>query len=227
MLIRQSARGEKDIREVQFIPHVSKNADGSCVIKMGKTQILCTAILEQESRGIIAEYGILPGSTVPRTNRGSSAWNMQEIQASITQVLNLVIDLTIFPNWGMRVDCDVLQAEGGLRSAAISGSYVAAALALKKVSSLEYFPKGMISKQIASLSCGIVKGELILDLDQEEAYQADVVSDYIFDGDGGTLGVYLKSQKKAISLEMMNQMAKYALQGCHFILEAQKNVLSK
>lgn len=228
MLIRHAARQKYDLRDISFIPHVSRTADGSCVIKMGHTHVLCTALFEKDCSGNLAvEYGILPGATHPRSprERGEIRYETQEIQEAIKQSLSVVVDLEALSGIGLKVDCDVLQAEGSLRAAAISGGFVATALALKKLMPFNLFSRPPLIGQVASLSCGFVKGELILDLDSEEAGQADVIGDFVFNDDGQIINIFLKSQRFPATMAQVNKMAEVVLQEGRSILAAQKAVL--
>ena len=226
MLIRQAARREQDLREIIFIPHVSRAADGSCVVKMGNTHVLCTASLDKNMQGILVEYGVLPGATQPRSGRerDSICFETQEIQETVKQSLLMVLDREIFSNVGLTVDCDVLQAEGSLRAASVSGAYIAVALALKKLTPF-MFPRYPLMGQIAGLSCGLVKGEFILDLDHEEAFQADVIGDFVFNNEGQVVNLFFRSQRFAITMAQIGKMTELALQGSRGIFEAQQAVL--
>jgi ribonuclease PH len=226
MLIRQSVRREYDLREISFVPYVSWYTDGSCVAKIGKTHVLCTAIFEKGLNGLSVEFGVLPSATQPRTGRHELLLHHQEIQDSIKQSLSLVLDLDMFNNIGLRIDCDVLQADGGLRSAAISGAYVATALALKKLIPLGLFDRSPLIGQVASLSCGIVKGTFILDLDREETEQADVIGDFTFNDDGQLVGIYVKSQRFAVPMVQVNKMADSAFVGMRHIFDNQKRAIN-
>lgn len=225
MLIRQAARREYEMRDINFIPHVSRVSDGSCVAKVGHTQVMCMAAFDKNIKGIVVEAGILPGATIPRQIRGVPSFQVLEIQAAVLENLKLAIDLDALTNIGLRIDCDVIQSEGSLQSAAISGAYVAAVLAFKKFIPFNVFPKAPLISQIAAISCGIVKGEIILDLDHEEALQADLVCDFVFNDDGQILNICLQGQRTGTTMNLIDKMAETSLYGARSILDAQRKAL--
>lgn len=224
MLIRQAARKESDIRNVSFVPHTSVFADGSCVAKMGNTQIFCTASLDDEIRGFHVEYSVLPSALHPRSARSPETLETLIIQDTIRRSLESITDIDALSDRGVRVDCHVLQAEGSLRPAAISGAYVAVALAFRKVA--HSMLNAFLKKQIAAISCGIIKGELILDLDQDEACQAEVMGDFVFDYEGNILGLYFKSHGITFPIERIVHISEMALRGARVIFSAQNQALS-
>lgn len=227
MLIRQFARHEHAIREVSFIPDVTRSADGSCVIKAGNTHILCTACFDINTTGLHVGFGRLPGSEQPRISREKSqaSFETREIENTIHQSLSVALDKDVLRKVGLFLDCDVLQSEGGVKTACVSGGFVAVALALKKWAGSALFPKHNVISPVAGISCGFVKGKLVLDLDHQEAAQADVVGDFVFSFDEQLVDMHIRAQRYSMPFEPMKEMVAMALQGVRPILEAQSRCL--
>ncbi|HEB78891.1 MAG TPA: ribonuclease PH, partial [Rhodospirillales bacterium] len=186
--MRPSGRAEDQLRGITLETDYSKHAEGSCMARFGDTHVLCTASVEQRvppwmrnsGRGwVTAEYGMLPRSTGSRIDReaarGKQSGRTQEIQRLIGRSLRAVCDLTAMKDMQIKVDCDVIQADGGTRTAAITGAYVALHQAFDKVIKLGVLKTTPLIGQVAAVSCGIYKGAAVLDLDYEEdsAAQAD------------------------------------------------------
>ncbi len=228
MLIRQGARNGHDLREISFIPHVSRAVDGSCVMKIGRTHVFCTALFEKNlQEKMSVEIGALPGSAFPRRARERETLSLEtlDLQESLARSLMLVLDFEAFSDLGIRVDCDVLQDDGSIRSACISGASVALALAIQKVAHLNVFSHPPLLSQIAGISCGIVKGELIVDLDQEESCQADIIGEFVFNVEKKMLDLRMTGRRCPISMAQCNAIADIASKRVHSILEAQKTIL--
>ncbi len=229
MLIRQAARQRHDLRNVSFIPHVSRAADGSCVVKMGHTHVLCTAVFQQGSTiPLSVGYGILPGAIRPRRHqeRNTVDQDILDTEECIHRVLSMVIDKQGLDNIGLLVDCDVLQADGALKAAAISGAFVAASLAFRKISPLNLFHRPPLIGLVTGLSCGIIKGEIIVDLDAEETEQADVVGDIIFNDDQQILDMHIAGRHFSATPPQIQKMMDIVLQEGRPLLEAQREVLT-
>ena len=188
---RPSGRAADQMRAVSLEPSFSRHAEGSCLVRFGDTHVLCAATVEERVPGwlrnsgrgwVTAEYGMLPRSTHTRTDReaarGKQSGRTQEIQRLIGRSLRAVTNMEGFGERQIRVDCDVLQADGGTRTAAITGSWVALHIALK----------GLVDKggQVAAISCGIYQGQPVLDLDYDEDSKAETDSNFVIT-DGGTL----------------------------------------
>src|SRR5579863_3051734 len=176
--MRPSNRTPDQLRDVSLTPGTAKYAEGSCLAKFGDTHVLCTASVDEKvppflrnsGKGwVTAEYGMLPRSTHTRTDReaakGKQSGRTQEIQRLIGRSLRAVTDLTAMGERQIKVDCDVLQADGGTRTAAITGSYVALYLALAKLVKDGVLPKIPLTGQVAAISCGLYQGHAVLDLD--------------------------------------------------------------
>jgi ribonuclease PH len=179
--MRPSARKPDQLREIELIPNFSPYAEGSCLVKFGNTHVLCTATVEEklppfmrdQGKGwITAEYGMLPRSTHTRmdreASRGKQSGRTQEIQRLIGRSLRAITDLKAMGERQIKIDCDVLQADGGTRTAAITGSYVALYLALKGLMDKKLIKEMPLTDHVAAISCGVYKGQVVLDLDYLE-----------------------------------------------------------
>jgi ribonuclease PH len=199
--VRADGRGPRDLRPISFQLGVQKWAEGSCLVKFGDTQVLCAATIADRVpphlRGkgtgwVTAEYSMLPRATAERSDRESAKGRIggrtHEIQRLIGRSLRGVVDLSRLGERTVTVDCDVLQADGGTRTASITGGYVALAVALKSVGAL-----GALSGSIAAISCGMVDGTPVLDLDYSEDSRAEVDMNVV----GTDAGTYVELQGTA------------------------------
>ena len=200
--MRPSGRRPDELRDISLQPNYSKHAEGSCLVRFGDTHVLCTASVESRvppflrnsGRGwVTAEYGMLPRATGSRSGReaarGKQGGRTHEIQRLIGRSLRAVTDLASFGERQITLDCDVLQADGGTRTAAITGAYVAlhqAFYGLVKAGEIERVP---LNDQIAAVSCGIYQGEAVLDLDYDEDSAADTDANFVLTGAGGIVEV--------------------------------------
>ena len=200
--MRASGRAPAAMRPVSLEPGVAKYAEGSCLAKFGDTHVLCAATVEERvppflrntGRGwVTAEYGMLPRSTHTRTDReaarGRQSGRTQEIQRLIGRSLRAITDLAALGERQIRLDCDVLQADGGTRTAAITGSYVALYQALAKLVAAGLLPQVPLSDSVAAVSCGIVAGAPVLDLDYGEDSQAGTDANFVLTGKGGIVEI--------------------------------------
>ncbi|MDF1733324.1 MULTISPECIES: ribonuclease PH [unclassified Minwuia] len=196
---RPSGRAADQMRAVSLEPGFSRHAEGSCLVRFGDTHVLCAATVEERVPGwlrnsgrgwVTAEYGMLPRSTHTRTDReaarGKQSGRTQEIQRLIGRSLRAVTNLEGFGERQIRVDCDVLQADGGTRTAAITGSWVALHIALKGLVDKGAIKSIPLIGQVAAISCGIYQGQPVLDLDYDEDSKAETDSNFVIT-DGGTL----------------------------------------
>src|SRR5512142_2240423 len=190
--MRPSGRTPEAMRAVILEPGAAKYAEGSCLARFGDTHVLCTATVEEKvppflrntgSGWITAEYGMLPRSTHTRTereaSRGRQTGRTQEIQRLIGRSLRAVTNLKALGERQIRIDCDVLQADGGTRTAAITGSYVALSLALKDMVAKATLPASPLLDAVAAVSCGIASGAPVLDLDYAEDSGADADANFV------------------------------------------------
>jgi ribonuclease PH len=200
--MRPSGRAAGAMRPVSLEAGVAKYAEGSCLVKFGDTHVLCTASLEERvppflrntGRGwVTAEYGMLPRSTHTRTEReaarGRQSGRTQEIQRLIGRSLRAVTDLAGLGERQIRIDCDVLQADGGTRTAAVTGSYVALHLALRRLVEQGALAALPLSDSLAAVSCGIIDGEPMLDLDYAEDSKAMTDANFVLTGRGGIVEI--------------------------------------
>ena len=200
--MRPSGRSPDELRQVELEPGVNKHAEGSCLVRFGDTQVLCTASLEDrvppflrnKGRGwVTGEYGMLPRSTGSRTAReaarGRQGGRTQEIQRLIGRSLRAVTDLEALGERQITLDCDVIQADGGTRTAAITGAYVALHVALDGLVARGVIGSLPLTDQVAAVSCGIVGGEAVLDLDYAEDSTADADANFVLTAAGGIVEV--------------------------------------
>ena len=200
--MRPSGRPPEALRPVSLEPGVAKYAEGSCLARFGDTHVLCTATVEERvppwmrnsGKGwITAEYGMLPRSTHTRTDReaarGRQSGRTQEIQRLIGRSLRAVSDLAALGERQIRIDCDVIQADGGTRTAAITGSYVALYQALAKLVAAGSLPAVPLADSVAAISCGIFAGSPVLDLDYAEDSQAETDANFVLTGTGGIVEI--------------------------------------
>jgi ribonuclease PH len=200
--MRPSGRAPDVLRSVSLEPGFAKYAEGSCLARFGDTHVLCTASVEERvppflrntGRGwVTAEYGMLPRSTHTRTDReaarGRQSGRTQEIQRLIGRSLRAVTDLAALGERQIRIDCDVLQADGGTRTAAITGSYVALHQAVTKFVSAGLVAAMPLRDSVAAISCGIVEGTPVLDLDYAEDSTAETDANFVLTGTGGIVEI--------------------------------------
>ena len=200
--MRPSRRQPDELRAVSLERGVVKYAEGSCFVKFGDTQVLVTATLEDrlppwlkgQARGwITAEYGMLPRATLERTRReataGKQGGRTVEIQRLIGRSLRAVVDLPKLGERQITIDCDVLQADGGTRTAAITGAWVALADCLKWMTQRSIVRDNPMKDHVAAVSCGVVKGEAVLDLDYAEDSTAETDANFVMTGSGGLVEV--------------------------------------
>jgi ribonuclease PH len=200
--MRPSGRTSDALRPVSLEPGFAKYAEGSCLARFGDTHVLCTATVEDRvppflrntGKGwVTAEYGMLPRATHTRTDReaarGRQSGRTQEIQRLIGRSLRAVTDLAALGERQIRIDCDVLQADGGTRTAAITGSYVALYQALAKFVTARLLERVPLNDSVAAISCGVVDGAAVLDLDYAEDSQAMTDANFVLTGNGGIVEI--------------------------------------
>ncbi|MCC6788018.1 MAG: ribonuclease PH, partial [Hyphomonadaceae bacterium] len=195
--MRPSGRAPDQLRDVTLEIGVSRYAEGSCLARFGQTHVLCTASVEQgvpgwlkgQGRGwVTGEYGMLPRATHTRGRReaaqGKQSGRTQEIQRLIGRSLRSVVDLKLLGDRTITLDCDVIQADGGTRTAAITGAWVAMARACKYLVDEKVIKESPVTGQVAAISCGVFSGVPVLDLDYAEDSSAEVDANFILSGDG-------------------------------------------
>ena len=224
--MRPSGRAPDAMRPVSLEPGVAKYAEGSCLAKFGDTHVLCTASVEERvppflrntGKGwVTAEYGMLPRSTHTRTDReaarGRQSGRTQEIQRLIGRSLRAVTDLAKLGERQVRIDCDVLQADGGTRTAAITGSYVALRQAFQRLVSAGQLVALPLAGSVAAVSCGVVAGQAVLDLDYAEDSQAMTDANFVLTGTGGIVEIQATAEGAPFDEAEFAQMLRLARDG--------------
>jgi len=237
--MRPSTRAPDQMREVSLTPAFSRHAEGSCLVKFGDTHVLVTASLEEKAppflkgsgKGwVTAEYGMLPRSTHDRMRReaaaGKQSGRTQEIQRLVGRSLRAVCDLQALGERQITIDCDVLQADGGTRTAAITGGYVALSqcLAFMRKTGLVTVP--VLKDSVAAVSCGIVKGEAVLDLDYDEDSTAETDANFVLTGSGGLVEIQGTAEGAPFSEDQLVALLKLARKGITELVELQKKALA-
>lgn len=237
--MRISERRPDELRPVSLETHVNAYAEGSCLIKCGNTHVLCTASLEEKvpnwvkgtgSGWVTAEYGMLPRSTSVRMDREAKkgqTGRTHEIQRLIGRSLRAVVDLKAMGEVAVKVDCDVLQADGGTRTASVTGGFVALYLALKKLADEKIIKKFPITDTVAAISCGICNGEPVLDLDYEEDSTAGTDSNFVITGSGGLVEIQGTAEHAPFSPQEFLKLLALAQKGTCELALLQKQVLEK
>ena len=237
--MRPSGRAADCLRSISLEPDCNRYAEGSCFVRFGDTHVLCTASVEERvprwmrdsGRGwITAEYGMLPRSTSTRTDReasrGRQTGRTQEIQRLIGRSLRAVTDLRAMSEMQVRVDCDVLQADGGTRTAAITGAYVALHLAFKKLVGLGILSAVPLTDQVAAVSCGLYKGAPLLDLDYEEDSAAQVDVNFVLTGKGAIVEVQATAEDEPFSEAQLIELLALAHKGVGELTLLQRKALA-
>lgn len=237
-IMRPSGRQHNEKRAVSVDIGTSKYAEGSSLIRFGDTHVLCTASVEERVppflRGqgigwVTAEYGMLPRSTHTRTDReaarGKQSGRTLEIQRLIGRSLRAVTDTKALGERQVRIDCDVIQADGGTRTAAITGGYIALYLALKNLVSKQVLPRVPLSDQVAAISCGIYKGYPVLDLDYSEDSSAEADCNFVLTGTGGIIEIQATAEKEPFSPSIFDELTNLAKCGVAELVRLQKTVL--
>ena len=235
---RPSGRAPHQLREVRLEAGFAKYAEGSCLARFGDTHVLCAATVEAKvppflrntGRGwITAEYGMLPRATHERTEReaarGRQTGRTQEIQRLIGRSLRAVADLAALGERQIRVDCDVLQADGGTRTAAITGSYVALHLALQKLVAAGALPSLPLADAVAAISCGIHQGEAVLDLAYAEDSGAEADANFVLTGSGGIVEVQATAEQAPFAEQRFSEMLTLARLGIGQLVLMQRRAL--
>ena len=235
---RPSGRTNDEMRAVTLEPDVALHAEGSCMARFGNTHVLCTASIEERvpswlrdsgAGWVTAEYGMLPRSTHTRTGReaarGKQSGRTQEIQRLIGRSLRAVTDLKAIGEMQVRIDCDVTQADGGTRTASITGAYVALHRAFEHCQRLGVLKTIPLIGEVAAISCGLYKGEAVLDLDYAEDSNADADANFVLTGAGGIVEVQGTAEKDPFSEDQFMKLMQLAKKGCTELILAQRRAL--
>ncbi|MGY9044612.1 MAG: ribonuclease PH [Candidatus Pelagibacterales bacterium] len=233
-------RKNLELRKIEITTDFIKNADASCLIKSGDTHVVCTASIEEKvprwlkgsGKGwVTAEYGMLPRSTHERMRRESSVGKVggrtSEIQRLIGRSLRASMNLKLLGEYLITIDCDVLQADGGTRTASITGGFVALKKCIDLMIKRKQINHNPIKSYVAAISCGIVKGELLMDLDYEEDSQADVDSNYVMNDKGDIIELQLTGEQTTCSEEEFMKMLRHSKSSIAEIITLQKKALSE
>ncbi len=237
---RHSQRANNQLRNVEIIRHYTKHAEGSVLIKFGDTHVLCTASVEEKVPGFLkgknqgwvtAEYGMLPRSTGSRMDReaarGKQSGRTQEIQRLIGRSLRAIIDLEKLGERSIHIDCDVIQADGGTRTASITGAYVALHDAVSTLLKSGKITENPLKQAVAAISVGVYKGAPVLDLDYIEDSDCDTDMNVVMTADGGFVEIQGTAEGEPFNRDAMNAMLDLAASGITDLLKKQTAALSK
>ena len=232
--MREGGRGPSDLRTVKYETGYLEWAEGSCLLEMGKTRVLCAAsyepsvprFLQGTGRGwVTAEYGMLPRATSERTQReaskGRPSGRTQEIQRLIGRSLRAVTDLGALKEGTIWIDCDVIQADGGTRTAAITGGYIALAVAVRRLKEQGLIAGGVLRDSVAAISAGIVDGQPLLDLDYAEDSRAEVDFNVVMTGSGKLVEVQGTAEGEPFTREHLDAMVSLATTGIERLTRVQ------
>lgn len=236
--MRPSKRKNDELRKISIETSPLIHADGSCLIKCGNTEVVCSASLElrvpqflrgQNQGWITAEYGMLPRSTSQRITRestqGKATGRTLEIQRLIGRSMRACVNLKALGERQIIIDCDVINADGGTRTSAITGSYVALYLAIQSFINKKILKTNPLITQVAAISCGIYQGQPMVDLDYLEDSEADVDSNFVFASDGSIIEIQGTAEKKPFSEEQLLAMLQLAKQAASELFLIQNKVL--
>ncbi|NOR80971.1 MAG: ribonuclease PH [Methyloprofundus sp.] len=237
--MRPSGRAPDQLRDVKFTCGYTKHAEGSVLIEFGETRVLCTASVENKvprflkGKGegwVTAEYGMLPRSTHTRmgreASRGKQGGRTQEIQRLIGRSLRAAVNLSALGEHTITIDCDVLQADGGTRTAAITGGFVALSIAIEKLLKQKKIKKNPLHGQVASISVGIYNGTPVLDLDYKEDSNAETDMNVVMNDAAAFIEVQGTAEGHAFRQEELNAMLELAKQGISDLLSKQAEALA-
>lgn len=237
---RLSGRKRNELRNVIIEPNINKYAEGSCIISCGNTKVLCTASVEEKlppflknaGKGgwVTAEYSMLPRSTQDRIQReisiGKPNSRSTEIQRLIGRSLRSCVDMKLLGERQIIIDCDVLQADGGTRCASITGGYVALYLAIQTLMKNKTIKVNPIKNMISAVSCGIYKGNTILDLEYEEDSNSEADVNFVVNDKEEIIEVQGTAEGKPFSFSRLEEMYKLAIEGSKILIEKQKEALN-
>jgi ribonuclease PH len=237
--MRPSGRKPEELRPVSFTRGFTKHAEGSCLVKFGDTHVLVTASLDEKvppwlkgkGKGwVTAEYGMLPRATHERTRReaasGKQSGRTQEIQRLIGRSMRAVVDLEALGERQITLDCDVLQADGGTRTASITGAWIALYDCLKGMEARSLFTKWPLKDHVAALSCGISKGKAVADLDYIEDSAAETDANFVMTGSGGIVEIQGTAEGEPFTEAQLNDLLALAKSGIAGLVQMQKDAVA-
>ena len=238
--MRPSGRSADALRPITLEPGFAKYAEGSCMARFGETHVLCAATVEERvppflknsgAGWVTAEYGMLPRSTHSRTNReaarGRQGGRTMEIQRLIGRSLRAVVDFKALGERQIRLDCDVIQADGGTRTAAITGSWVALRIAIDGLMADKRVKSDPLTGSIAAVSCGIYEGEAVLDLDYDEDSNAQADANFVMTGAGGIVEIQGTAETEPFSHDAFADMMRLAEAGIARLTALQAEALGR
>ncbi len=234
--LRHDGRIANEMRPLEITPSISRHSEGSCEIKYGNSVVRCTASIDNhvpyflrgKGRGwLTAEYAMLPRATETRTDRKQNfeGGRTKEIQRLIGRSLRSACDFTAFPDWQIRIDCDVLEADGGTRTAAISGGFVAMALAMAHLRYKKLINTWPLTHYVAAISCGIIDTLAVVDLDYPEDKNAETDANFVMDEQNRLIEVQATAEGKPFTHEELLQMIQLATLNIEKIITAQSMIL--
>ena len=238
MITRSDGRSYNQLRNIDFITDYMPSADGSCLLKMGNTHVICSATIDEQLPNflknqnmgwITAEYNMLPCATKTRTRReatlGKQTGRTQEIQRLIGRSLRAVTDLQALGERQILIDCDVIRADGGTRTASITGSFIALYCALRKLNKEKKIRNIPIIESIAAISCGIVNGNAILDINYEEDSIAAVDANFVMTDSGKIVEIQATSEKSLFDNKQFTKLLELAKHGIKDLIIKQNQIL--
>ncbi|MCM8801298.1 MAG: ribonuclease PH [Candidatus Omnitrophica bacterium] len=232
--MRTDGRPYDRLRKINIIPNYMKYAEGSCLIELGNTRVVCTATLEDsvppflkgtQTGWITAEYGMLPRSCQTRIQRGKESGRSYEIQRLIGRSLRAVIDTKLLGERTFWIDCDVIQADGGTRTASITGSFIALVEALDKLKQKKILSQIPIKDFVAAVSVGILNNELILDLTYDEDSQAELDMNVVMTAKGEFVEIQGTAEKRPFNKEKLDKLLILARKGINELIDIQRDIL--
>jgi ribonuclease PH len=230
-------RKNDKLRTVGLFPNYYEHSDGSCFVKFGNTHVICAATIEEKipmflkhskTGWITAEYGLLPCSCSERAEReaakGKQSGRTLEIQRFISRSLRSIVNLTILGERQVKIDCDVIQADGGTRTASITGAFIALYLACKKLMKDKLITENPIKENIAAISCGLINHEALLDLDYREDSRADVDANFVM-SQNDIIEIQISGEKRPFSEKEFHELLNLARNGCQELIKKQNEAL--
>jgi len=240
MIFRSDNRSPDQMRPVNIVPDFISTAEGSCLIELGNTRVICTATVEDtvpaflrnSGKGwVTSEYAMLPRSTLTRTPReaarGRQSGRTHEIQRLIGRALRAVVDLKQLGERTITLDCDVIQADGGTRTASITGAFVALGLAMEKLVDAGTLSAAPIRDFVAAVSVGVVEGLVLLDLSYEEDSQAEVDLNFVMTGARKIVEVQATAEQHPFDEAQLKKMMDFAAKGVEALIAKQRGVLQR
>lgn len=236
---RNQDRSNNQLRDITIEPNINIHAEGSVLISFGNTKVICNASIENnvprwmknsDEGWVTGEYGMLPRSTNERMSReaarGKQSGRTQEIQRLIGRSLRQAVNLKYLKGKTINVDCDVIQADGGTRTASITGGFIALYKCIKILQNKKIINTNPIKNHVAAISCGIVQGDVLVDLDYSEDSIADIDANFVMNENNQIIEIQMTGEQTTCSEEQLNQMLTFSKQSIQILVKKQKEVLS-